>query len=278
MSRGRHAKPSNAGRYARTAALTTTSGAALVGLLPLTAVAHEPAPAPPAASEEATVPAPEPITDVIPITVVVQSGDYLSKLAPQVGAASWQDLYAQNTEVVGADPDFILPGQELTYVAGLVLPGGAPVRVEEQASGTEQVEVVPEETVAASEAATPAFGTATIINSAGPVSIRAQEAADRVFANVRGASLITIGGTRPSARDMNGHPSGNALDYMVLGDTPLGDAIAQYHRDHWDELGVEYMIWQQRIMYSPQSGWERMPDRGSPTQNHMDHPHVNYRP
>ncbi len=277
MPRGRHAQPSNAGRYARNVALTTTGGAVLLTAVPTSVLADQ---LPDLPTEEFAMPAPAEIPAEMPVTIVVQSGDTLGNLASRVGALGALDLYSQNADVIGPDINLIHPGQKLTYIGGLVQPAGppAPVRVQEQPDGEEQVEVVPEETGVASEAATPAFGTATIINSAGPVSIRAQEAADRVFANVRGASLITIGGTRPSARDMNGHPSGNALDYMVLSDTALGDAIAQYHRDHWDELGVEYMIWQQRIMYSPQSGWERMPDRGSPTQNHMDHPHVNYRP
>lgn len=274
MPRGRHAQPSNTGKYARNAALSAGGGAMLLGVLPTSALADEvPNPGP----IEETV-APPPIPAEMPITIVVRSGDYLAKLAPQVGAASWQDLYAQNVDVVGPDPNFLVPGQELVYVAGLALPAGAPVRVEDQPDGGEAVEVVPPEQIAAAQASVPRFGTAPIANSAGPVSVRAQEAADRVFANVSGASLITIGGTRSSARDQGGHPSGNALDYMVLRDKALGDAIAQYHRENWESLGVDYIIWQQRIMTSPMGGWRPMADRGSPTQNHMDHPHVNYKP
>ena len=64
---------------------------------------------------------------------------------------------------------------------------------------------------------------------------------------------------------------------MVVSDAALGDAIVEYHRAHWDELGVEYIIWQQRMLSSPGGSWKRMSDRGSGTANHMDHPHVNYR-
>jgi hypothetical protein len=188
----------------------------------------------------------------------------------------WEGLYEENRAVVGENPDLIFPGQRLTY-RGLVL-ASPPVQIEEQASTQEEVvEVIPEAEVEQAEAAVPAFGTAPIQNSFGPVSPRAQEAADAIFTQVRGASLITIGGTRSSAYDPNGHPSGNALDYMVLSDTALGDAIVQYHIDHWDELGVEYLIWQQRIRYGPNDGWNAMENRGTPTANHMDHPHVNYR-
>ncbi|MBB3083921.1 hypothetical protein [Geodermatophilus sabuli] len=118
---------------------------------------------------------------------------------------------------------------------------------------------------------------AEITNSAGAVQPRAQAAADAVVAAVPGAAGITIGGTRASAADPHGHPSGLALDYMVGTDAALGDAIVAHHLAHWDELGVEYVIWQQRILTSPTGVWKAMADRGSPTANHMDHPHVNYR-
>ncbi|MCZ2838965.1 hypothetical protein O2V61_16200, partial [Modestobacter sp. VKM Ac-2985] len=117
---------------------------------------------------------------------------------------------------------------------------------------------------------------AQITNSAGPVQPRAQAAADAVVTNVPGAAGITIGGTRASATDPNGHPSGLALDYMVMSDAALGDAIVAYHIAHWDELGVDYIIWQQRILSSPNGSWKPMADRGSVTANHFDHPHVNY--
>ena len=118
---------------------------------------------------------------------------------------------------------------------------------------------------------------AKIANTAGPVRPQAQAAANVVVSNVPGADSITIGGTRSSAADPHGHPSGLALDYMVGSDTGLGDAITAYHIAHWDELGVEYIIWQQRMLSSPNGSWKTMEDRGSATANHMDHPHVNYR-
>ncbi len=118
---------------------------------------------------------------------------------------------------------------------------------------------------------------AQISNSAGPVTGRAQAAANAVVSNVPGAAGITIGGTRASAADPGGHPSGRALDYMVGSNAGLGDAIVAYHVANWDALGVDYIIWQQRMLSSPGGSWSYMEDRGSPTANHMDHPHVNYR-
>jgi hypothetical protein len=133
-----------------------------------------------------------------------------------------------------------------------------------------------DEAAAPSAAGTAASEIAQISNSAGPIRPQAQAAANAVVSNVPGADAITLGGTRASAADPGGHPSGLAIDYMVLSDTALGEAIVQYHIDHWDELGVEYIIYQQRMLQSPGGSWSYMGDRGSPTANHMDHVHVNY--
>jgi hypothetical protein len=135
---------------------------------------------------------------------------------------------------------------------------------------------------AANAPAPPAAGTAVtavakITNSSGPVKPQTQAAANAVVSNVPGAGGITLGGTRASATDPHGHPSGLALDYMVLSNSALGEAIIAYHIAHWDELGVEYIIYKQRMLSSPNGSWVGMEDRGSPTANHMDHVHVNYR-
>jgi hypothetical protein len=144
----------------------------------------------------------------------------------------------------------------------------------EAAEGAKAAEA---EAAAAQASGTAVSRIAKISNSAGPVRPQAQAAANAVVSNVPGADAITLGGTRSSATDPHGHPSGLAVDYMVLSDSALGDAIVSYHIAHWDELGVEYIIWQQRYLDSPGGSWDSMSDRGSATANHMDHPHVNYR-
>lgn len=92
--------------------------------------------------------------------------------------------------------------------------------------------------------------------------------------------IKTIGGYRAQARDMQGHPAGLALDFMV----PLnpagraqGDALAHYLTVNGDGLGVEYLIWYQRQYRIDRGTWTPMEDRGSPTQNHLDHVHVTLR-
>jgi hypothetical protein len=159
----------------------------------------------------------------------------------------------------------------------------AKAAAEAEAAAEAAEEAAPQTTTSTARAASaPVSGTlanlvAKISNTAGAVKSQVQAAADQVISNVPGAGSITLGGTRPSATDPNGHPSGLALDYMVLTNSGLGDAIAQYHIDHWDELGVEYVIWEQRILSSPGGAWKAMADRGGVTANHFDHVHVNYR-
>ncbi|MBM0127904.1 peptidoglycan DD-metalloendopeptidase family protein [Pimelobacter simplex] len=95
--------------------------------------------------------------------------------------------------------------------------------------------------------------------------------------------IKTVGGYRESATDPNGHPAGLAADFMV----PLtpagkaqGDALVAYAQAHARELGIDYIIWYQRIwsVTRADEGWRRMGDRGSATANHMDHPHINVLP
>jgi membrane-bound lytic murein transglycosylase B len=96
-------------------------------------------------------------------------------------------------------------------------------------------------------------------------------------ANVIGPKfgIRSIGGHRagPDAED---HELGLGLDFMVNADAASGRALAQFVQAHASELGVHYIIWQQHIwnVDRPAEGWRLMEDRGSPTQNHLDHVHV----
>jgi hypothetical protein len=106
------------------------------------------------------------------------------------------------------------------------------------------------------------------------VKPQTQAVADAIVANVPGAGDITIGGTRASAADPLGHPEGCATDWMVNENTALGDAIVDYVIPNWDALGIDYVIWQQAMLSEPGGQWKPMADRGSPTANHLDHPHI----
>lgn len=71
------------------------------------------------------------------------------------------------------------------------------------------------------------------------------------------------------------HGSGNALDIMVYNEA-AGDFIRDYIWANRSRLRLRHVIWEQHITSTVVSPGVRrkMADRGSPTQNHMDHPHV----
>lgn len=80
-----------------------------------------------------------------------------------------------------------------------------------------------------------------------------------------------IGGYRASD-PFPDHPSGQALDIM-LSDVALGDKVKAWLMDNKQLFDLNYTIWQQK--YHPANGSaSMMEDRGSPTQNHMDHIHA----
>jgi hypothetical protein len=82
-------------------------------------------------------------------------------------------------------------------------------------------------------------------------------------------SVVSYGGIAGRGE----HATGHALDIMVRGAT--GDEIAAFLQENRAELGIEYLIWQQRIWRPATSGsWRGMSDRGGDTANHMDHVHV----
>lgn len=88
---------------------------------------------------------------------------------------------------------------------------------------------------------------------------------------------LQIGGYRPSSRGA-GHMEGRALDVTTGTDRLLGWQIVAFLQINADELGVEYLIFEQQIWHPGGTKWRRMADRGSLTQNHYDHPHIEVLP
>ncbi|QVQ53451.1 hypothetical protein J4H86_06755 [Spiractinospora alimapuensis] len=95
------------------------------------------------------------------------------------------------------------------------------------------------------------------------------------------------------------HPLGQACDYMIItgGQMPgsnspekaNGDQIAAFARDNYEELGVLYVIWWNKI-WNPRSYQSDTPDlplnqwrlyadgqyTNNPTLGHYDHPHISF--
>ena len=76
---------------------------------------------------------------------------------------------------------------------------------------------------------------------------------------------LTIGGFRVD--DYHEHDSG-ALDVMTS-----DEAVAKSVRDKAFAMGAPYVLWQQQ-QWNADGSVSKMEDRGSPTQNHMDHVHT----
>ncbi|KRB77389.1 hypothetical protein ASE01_11775 [Nocardioides sp. Root190] len=70
------------------------------------------------------------------------------------------------------------------------------------------------------------------------------------------------------------HSQGLAVDIMVSG--ARGWEIAEFVRANYQALGVNYVIYSQKIWSVDRSGegWRGMSNRGSATANHYDHVHV----
>ncbi|GAA1826953.1 SH3 domain-containing protein [Microlunatus capsulatus] len=77
------------------------------------------------------------------------------------------------------------------------------------------------------------------------------------------------------------HPSGRALDLMIpsytsSGGKALGGEVAAWARTNARALGIQYVIWNQRIwnIQRDKEGWRPMADRGGDSANHKNHVHI----
>lgn len=84
-----------------------------------------------------------------------------------------------------------------------------------------------------------------------------------------------IGGWRPPD-GYNEHSSGRALDVMI-NDSKTGDQVKDWSMANSKNYPMNWAIWKQKMWYPPNGRSEGMPDRGTPTQNHMDHDHLFYK-
>ena len=84
--------------------------------------------------------------------------------------------------------------------------------------------------------------------------------------------LTNIGGYREG--DPQDHGKGLAVDVMVPVGSEVGNQVAQYAVDNIANAGISYVIYRQQFyapvnnIYGPANTWNKMPDRGSVTENH----------
>lgn len=102
---------------------------------------------------------------------------------------------------------------------------------------------------------------------------------DRLLSAVQDAfpQIKTIYGKRTDPG--SDHHSGRAIDLMLpnyKSNKALGNEIAAWAKDNASEYNIDYVVWYQQIWSVQRSkeGWRDMADRGSDTQNHIDHVHI----
>lgn len=103
-----------------------------------------------------------------------------------------------------------------------------------------------------------------------PIAMLAKRLIHRIW-----PSITTIGGYRQDAYPE--HPSGRALDVMVGVGNPIGDEVTSWALANDAVLPLIHALWKQTV-WMPSGATQPMGDRGNPTQNHMDHPHLWYHP
>ena len=206
-----------------------------------------------------------------PPAYVVRAGDTLDAIAARHGI-TWQQLHALNREVIGEDPDVLRLGQRLvldgaTAPSGSAAAPGAPGAVPPRASRGSDRSAGGEAAAPASAASDRPTPTSSPYSAWDP---HVRPVVDEVAERFGVPTVVTRPGHSPT--------QGRAADFMVYTDQAMGDAVARYVIDNAARLGVEYVIWRQRIHLISSGSWQAMADRGSATANHMDHPHVAFLP
>ena len=162
-----------------------------------------------------------------------------------------------------------------TSEAPAVQPVAEPAATSEAASEASAASEAPEEQPAVEPAAQPA-STNTL-----PTDPHLQPQAEAFRQDVAAQfGLTDIGGYREG--DPQDHCKGLAVDVMVPVGSEVGNQVAQYAVDNIANAGISYVIYRQQFyapvnnIYGPANTWNKMPDRGSVTENHYDHVHVSF--
>ena len=162
-----------------------------------------------------------------------------------------------------------------TSEAPAVQPVAEPAATSEAASEASAASEAPEEQPAVEPAAQPA-STNTL-----PTDPHLQPQAEAFRQDVAAKfGLTDIGGYREG--DPQDHGKGLAVDVMVPVGSEVGNQVAQYAVDNIANAGISYVIYRQQFyapvnnIYGPANTWNKMPDRGSVTENHYDHVHVSF--
>lgn len=121
------------------------------------------------------------------------------------------------------------------------------------------------------------------ISGTGLSGLTARSKALLVQLDQRYPQITWFNGVR--ADSLPDHPSGRAIDSMLPNYTSaasqaLGWEIANWARANASSLGIDYIIFDQRIwsVARASEGWRLMADRGSDNANHKNHVHITVKP
>lgn len=89
-----------------------------------------------------------------------------------------------------------------------------------------------------------------------------------------GGQINSVGGYRASSR--SNHQYGGAIDFMLTPgkESGMGWDIARFLAANASAFHIDHIIFEQKVWTPSSSTWRLMENRGSATQNHMDHVHV----
>lgn len=216
-------------------------------------------------AEDMTVPAPpgtptvdQSVIDATPVIELQPATELTGHEAPGLGKQSaFDEDLAEIMRLAGQCP----PGQDCNNMLQ-----GEQITKDSPNNPVNQVSSDPNGTGGLGQ--TP--GTSTVSGGGGedtggtlkPQTQKLQDSLKKMFPGV------DIGGYR-APDGYNEHSSGSALDFMTT-----DHAQAKSVMDHAFSNGANYVIWDQK-QWNPDGTTSVMEDRGSPTQNHKDHVHIN---
>jgi hypothetical protein len=109
-----------------------------------------------------------------------------------------------------------------------------------------------------------------------PVQPQAQFFADEACRAVQACRASTYAGHEPRADLALDFNISEAFGKLPTDNYAFGDRVADFAISDMPRYRIDYVIYRQRI--NDGSGWQPMEDRGSITENHMDHVHVSFKP
>lgn len=109
-----------------------------------------------------------------------------------------------------------------------------------------------------------------------PVRPHVQHFANEACRLQQACRATTREGHQPSADLALDLPTSEAYGKLPTDNHAFGDRLAEFAVSNLALYRIEYVIYRQRINFG--DGWEPMEDRGSITENHLDHVHVSFLP